>query len=140
MKFYCKICQSYKECDENKCCVDCGADLENASICPTTVIAGFKIIKEIGRGSNGTVYLAKQTSLDREVALKILTNVKTEDQKHVKSFLKEARAAARLNHPNIIQVYDAGVTNDGIYFLAMELIDGKSLEDIRYLFSSFLVN
>ena len=99
MKFYCKICQSYKECDENKCCVDCGADLENASICPTTVIAGFKIIKEIGRGSNGTVYLAKQTSLDREVALKILTNVKTEDQKHVKSFLKEARAAARAKRP-----------------------------------------
>ena len=130
MKYFCKICQLYKERDKKKCCVDCGANLENASICPTTVIAGFKIIREIGRGSNGAVYLAEQTSLDRKVALKILPDVKAEDTNFVKDFLKEARAAARLNHPGIIQIYDAGVSNDGIYFLAMELIDGKSLEEI----------
>lgn len=130
MNYFCKTCQSYKERDKKKCCVNCGANLENASICPTTVIAGFKIIREIGRGSNGTVYLAEQTSLDRNVALKILPDIKAEDTNFVKDFLKEARAAARLNHPNIIQIYDAGVTNDGIYFLAMELIDGKSLEEM----------
>ncbi|MFA6717079.1 MAG: serine/threonine-protein kinase, partial [Victivallaceae bacterium] len=113
-----------------KRCSECGVDLKDASIAPDTVIAGYKIIKEIGRGANGVVYLADQTSLDRQIALKILPDAKAEDPDFVKGFLKEARAAARLNHPAIIQVYDAGMTNSGIYFLAMELIDGKSLEEI----------
>jgi len=130
MKYFCKKCQSYTKNDNNKCCLECGATLEDASIAPSTVIAGFKIINEIGRGSNGVVYLAEQTSLDRQVALKILPDAKAEDPNFVKAFLKEARAVARLNYPGIIQVYDAGVTNDGIYFLAMELIEGKSLETI----------
>ena len=130
MKYFCKKCQSYIERDEKKCCVGCGADLKDASIAPDTVIAGFKIIKELGRGSNGVVYLAEQTSLNRQVALKILPDAKAEDPKFVKDFLKEARAVARLNHHNIIQVYDAGVTANGIYFLAMELVSGKSIEDI----------
>ena len=130
MKYFCEKCQSYTERDEKKCCLECGANLEDASIAPSTIIAGFKIIKEIGRGSNGVVYLAEQTSLDRQVALKILPDAKAEDPKFVKDFLKEARAVARLNHNNIIQVYDAGVTGNGIYFLAMELVSGKSIEDI----------
>ena len=117
MKYFCKNCQSYTESDNKKCCRECGAALRDASIAPLTVIAGFKIIKEIGRGANGVVYLAEQTSLDRQVALKILPDVKAGDPDFVKDFLKEARAAARLNYPSIIQVYDAGVTNDGIYFL-----------------------
>ncbi len=130
MKYFCEKCQSYTERDEKKCCLECEANLEDASIAPSTIIAGFKIIKEIGRGSNGVVYLAEQTSLDRQVALKILPDAKAEDPKFVKDFLKEARAVARLNHNNIIQVYDAGVTANGIYFLAMELVNGKSIEDI----------
>lgn len=130
MKYFCKKCQSYTERDEKKCCLKCGANLQDASIAPATIIAGFKIVKEIGRGSNGVVYLAEQTSLDRQVALKILPDAKAEDPKFVKDFLKEARAVARLNHNNIIQVYDAGVTGNGIYFLAMELVNGKSVENI----------
>jgi serine/threonine protein kinase len=130
MKYFCKKCQSYTERDNKRCCQECGAALKNASIAPSTVIGGFKIVKEIGRGSNGVVYLAEQTSLDRKVALKILPDAKAKDPNFVKDFLKEARAAARLNYSGIIQVYDAGVTNDGIYFLAMELIEGKSLENI----------
>ncbi len=129
MKYFCKNCQSYTERDKKKCCPECGVNLKDASVAPSTIIAGFQIIEEIGRGSNGVVYLAEQTSLDRKVALKILPDAKAEDPGFVKAFLKEARAAARLNHPNIIQAYDAGVTGDGIYFLAMELIDGRSLEE-----------
>jgi tRNA A-37 threonylcarbamoyl transferase component Bud32 len=110
--------------------VECGRSLKDAALAPSTVIAGFKIIKEIGRGANGIVYLAEQTSLNREVALKILPDAKAEESGFIDAFLKEARAAARLNHPNIVQVYDAGITDEGIYFLAMELIDGKSLEDV----------
>ena len=130
MKYFCKKCQSYIESDNKKCCSKCGTAFKNASIAPLSLIAGFKIIKEIGRGANGVVYLAEQTSLNRQVALKILPDIKAEDPKFVKSFLKEARAAARLNYSGIIQIYDAGVTNNGIYFLVMELIDGKSLENI----------
>ncbi|MDD5598190.1 MAG: serine/threonine-protein kinase, partial [Victivallaceae bacterium] len=130
MKYFCEKCRAYTERNAEKCCSECGVDLKDASIAPDTVIAGYKIIREIGRGANGIVYLAEQTSLDRQIALKILPDAKAEDPDFVKGFLKEARAAARLNHPAIIQVYDAGVTNNGIYFLAMELIDGKSLEDI----------
>ena len=128
MKYFCKKCKSYTERANKKCCPVCGANLKDAAIAPETVIAGFKIVEEIGRGSNGVVYLAEQTSLDRQVALKILPDAKAEDPDFVKAFLKEARAAARLNHPNIIQAYDAGMTSDGVYFLAMELIDGRSLE------------
>ena len=128
MKYFCTRCQAYTERDLNKCCPKCEADLREASIEPSTVIAGFEIIREIGRGANGIVYLARQTSLDRQVALKILPDAKAEDPDFVKAFLKEARAAARLNHPNIIQAYDAGVTREGINYLAMELIEGKSLE------------
>ncbi len=130
MKYFCGKCQSYTERDEKKCCLECRANLEDASIAPHTVIAGFKIINEIGRGSNGVVYLAEQTSLGRQVALKILPDAKAEDPKFVKDFLKEARAVAHLNHNNIIQVYDAGITANGIYFLAMELVNGKSIENI----------
>ncbi|MDD5698086.1 MAG: serine/threonine-protein kinase [Victivallaceae bacterium] len=128
MQYFCKKCRSYTERDDDKCCPKCGADLKDAVIAPSTVIAGFKIIRELGHGANGVVYLAEQTSLDRQVALKILPDAQAEDPDFVKAFLKEARAAARLNHPNIIQVYDAGVTDGGIYFLAMELIDGEALE------------
>ena len=130
MKYFCNKCKSYTERDDHKSCRQCGADLKDAAFAPSTTLAGFKIINEIGRGANGVVYLAEQTSLDRQVALKILPDAKAEDPDFVKAFLKEARAAARLNHPAIIQVYDAGVTDNGIYFLAMELIDGKSLENI----------
>jgi serine/threonine protein kinase len=94
------------------------------------VIAGFEIDKELGRGANGIVYLGHQLSLERKVALKILPEDKAEDPEFVKNFLKEARAAAKLNHQNIVQAYDAGVTEDGIYFFAMELIDGETLDEL----------
>ena len=94
------------------------------------LLPASKSSKKSAAVSNGVVYLAEQTSLDRQVALKILPDAKAEDPRFVKDFLKEARAVARLNHNNIIQVYDAGVTTNGIYFLAMELVNGKSIEDI----------
>ncbi|MDD5728610.1 MAG: serine/threonine-protein kinase, partial [Victivallales bacterium] len=130
MKYFCDKCESYTERDKDKCCRQCGADLRDAALAPETVLAGFVIHKELGRGANGVVYLAEQRSLGRKVALKVLSDAKSEDPDFVTAFLKEARAAARLNHPAIIQVYDAGLTDDGIYFLAMEFVDGKSLEQV----------
>lgn len=96
-----------------------------------TVLAGYRIESELGRGNNGVVYLARQKSLDREVALKVLLPELAAEPGYVTSFLREARLAARLDHPNIVQAYDAGPTPEGYYYFAMELVIGPSLEDVR---------
>ena len=96
-----------------------------------TVLAGYRIESELGRGNNGVVYLARQESLDREVALKVLLPELAAEPGYVTSFLREARLAARLDHPNIVQAYDAGPTPEGYYYFAMELVIGPSLEDVR---------
>ena len=84
-----------------------------------STLAGYKIEKRLGRGAMGTVYLARQLSLDRQVALKILAPRFSKDEDFIQSFLKEARSAGSLNHPNVVQVYDAG--NEGDYhYMSME--------------------
>ncbi|MFA7230423.1 MAG: protein kinase [Victivallaceae bacterium] len=131
MQYHCGKCGRHTDAihaDGTVKCPECGGSLAGASITPGTVIAGFKILKEIGRGANGVVYLARQVSLERDVALKILPEEKVGEPGFVDNFFREARAAARLNHQNIVQAYDAGVTGDGIYFFAMELISGKTVE------------
>ena len=95
------------------------------------VLPGYRIVAEIGRGNNGVVYLARQTSLDREVALKLLLKERAEeDPEYIRKFLHEARLAARLDHPHIVQALDAGVF-EGIYYFAMEYVPGESLEQLR---------
>jgi serine/threonine protein kinase len=94
-------------------------------------IAGFRIEKRLGRGASGTVYRAHQISLDRPVAFKILAPALAGDEKLVGRFLREARAAARLNHPRVVQVYDAGQEGD-LYFIAMEFLEGGSLRDLLH--------
>ena len=94
-------------------------------------IAGFRILRELGRGNNGVVYLARQLALDREVALKLLLPELAAEPDYVRSILREARLAARLDHPNIVQALDAGSSSDGYYFFAMEYVPGRTLEEIR---------
>ena len=94
-------------------------------------IAGFQILSELGRGNNGVVYLARQLALNREVALKILLPELVGEPGYITNFLREARLAARLDHPNIIQALDTGSTPDGLYYFAMELVDGRTLEELR---------
>jgi serine/threonine-protein kinase len=90
-------------------------------------IAGYRILGELGRGGMGMVYRAEQTSLHREVALKVLNRDLTRDPAFVAKFVAEARAAAKLQHPNVVQVFD--VDNDGeTYFYAMEVMHEGSLE------------
>jgi serine/threonine protein kinase len=86
----------------------------------------YEILEELGSGGMGKVYRAKNLTLERIVALKTLAPVFSTDQAFVQRFLKEARAAARLNHPNIVQIYDFGCV-EGTYYLAMEYVDGESL-------------
>jgi len=92
------------------------------------VIGDFILREKLGAGSLATVFKSVQISLGREVALKVLSNEYT-DFKGVSDFLKEARAAAKLNHPNLVQAYAVGEEN-GICYLAMDYVKGKTLKDI----------
>jgi CheY-like chemotaxis protein len=88
-------------------------------------IGGFRVQERIGEGRMGVVYKALQLSMNRQVALKALHSALVADQGFVARFVNEARAAARLNHPNLVRGIDAG-SHDGVYYFAMELVNGIS--------------
>ena len=92
-------------------------------------IGDFQIISELGRGGMGIVYRARQLSLDREVALKVLPHSLRHGGRSAQRFLTEAKAAARLNHTNIVPVYARG-EHDGQYYYAMKLVEGASLDAV----------
>ena len=93
---------------------------------PGVRFGDYEILAELGAGGMGKVYRARDLTLERLVALKTLAPEFGSDPGFVRRFLKEARAAARLNHPNIVQIYDFGQVGD-TYYLAMEYVDGHSL-------------
>ncbi len=92
-------------------------------------LGDFEIVREIGRGGMGVVYEARQVSLNRRVALKVLSGGLGLTPKAVQRFRREAEAAAKLQHTNIVPVYATGEEN-GTHFYAMELIDGPSLDHV----------
>src|SRR6516162_533625 len=92
-------------------------------------IDDFAILEEIGRGGMGVVYKARQISLDRVVALKMLLADFFQKPVRLQRFLAEARAAAGLTHPNIVAVYQVGECFAGHYY-AMEYIEGRTLETV----------
>ena len=100
----------------------------NPHIHPQT-LGDFEIIREIGRGGMGVVYEARQKSLNRRVALKVLSSGLGLTAKAVMRFRREAEAAAKLHHTNIVPIYATGEEH-GIHFYAMELIDGPSLDRV----------
>jgi len=89
----------------------------------------YQIIRTIGEGGMANVYLAYDTILDREVAVKILRGDLSSDDKFVKRFQREAKAASSLTHPNIVEMYDVGEDN-GEYFIVMEYVDGRTLKSL----------
>jgi serine/threonine protein kinase len=89
----------------------------------------LEVLECLGRGGMGVVYKARQPRLNRFVALKILAREKEKDPRFAERFTREAQALARLNHPNIVTVYDFGETN-GLYYLLMEFVDGMSLRQL----------
>jgi len=91
-------------------------------------VAGYKLLGRLGSGAVGVVYRALQTSLDREVALKILNAEASKDPDKVASFRREAIAAGRLSHPNLVQVHDVGDEGE-LHFYSMELVPGGTLEE-----------
>lgn len=97
---------------------------------PGTILNGYRIEHEIGRGAMAVVYLATQLDLARPVALKVLSAELASDKEYVSRFFNEARAAAALSHPNIIQAYDAGAAEGGIYYFCMEYVEGETMLNI----------
>ncbi len=92
-----------------------------------TVLGDFRLLRRLGKGGMAEVWLAEQESLKRNVALKLLRPDLTEDETYVARFQTEAKAAAGLNHPNIVQVYTVGERH-GQYFIAQEYVQGQTLK------------
>ena len=91
-------------------------------------IANFELLERIGQGGMGTVFKARQISMDRIIALKVLPPSMARQKKFIERFVREARASARLNHPNIVNGIDVGHDN-GLYYFAMEYVEGENLKD-----------
>ena len=110
-------------------------DLKEQPQKPQQIVASpdvrYSIVKEIGRGNMGKVYEAYDNVLERKVAYKIPSLDLSHHPELVNDFLREAKSAASLNHPNIVIVYDAG-KQSGDYYIAMELIQGKTLKDVLH--------
>ncbi len=99
------------------------ADLPN----PGVEVFGYAIVKRLGKGGMGTVYLARQKSLDRLVAIKILHSNRLKTPGAIESFLREARNAAKLNHPNLAAVHDVHADEAlGLYLYSMEYVAGST--------------
>ena len=100
-------------------------------------LGGYHLKEEVGRGAMGVVYRGKQLVLGREVAIKVLPQTLARDSSYVARFTREAKIMANLNHPNIVQIYDAGRQNKHLYFV-MESFRGQPSPTCYIWMASFL--
>ncbi len=100
----------------------------HTAVTEAVVIPGYRIEKAVGVGGMASVYLAVQESLDREVALKVMSPTLAENAEFAERFLKEGRLTAKLSHPNLVTVYDIGLHGQ-VYYLAQEYIPGGTLRE-----------
>lgn len=136
MRFQCSQCQCVLDIDDCQpgelvACGQCNSavTVPPSPTSPGSILGDFAIVREIGVGGMGTVYLAHQISLDRDVALKVLLPNFAEDVAFIQNFINEARAAASVNHPNIVQAYAVN-SDQGLYYFAMEFVDGPTLKEL----------
>ncbi|MCZ6507061.1 MAG: serine/threonine-protein kinase, partial [Acidobacteria bacterium] len=95
-------------------------------------LSHYKILDQLGEGGMGKVYLAEDTALQREVALKVLLEEVASDPHRLKRFIREAKTVAKLNHPNIVTIYSVEKARleeeeEPVHFLTMELVEGETL-------------
>lgn len=136
MKLYCDKCKEPFPADVQPGsgtvpCPVCGAEIPvpEKSVAPGVVIGDFLVEKSLSSGGMGDVFIARQLSLDRPVALKVLRDKFNGDKEYIDGLFREARAAAKITHPNIVQAYAVGEEN-GVYYFAMELIRGETFKQI----------
>ncbi|MEW6732832.1 MAG: serine/threonine-protein kinase [Acidobacteriota bacterium] len=125
---YCPICKTCYDDNDDRCQKD-RVYLVEAFPGARIVDTKYRIDALIGQGGMGTVYRATHLELDRVIALKVVLPDFVSSGETLERFRREARAAARLNHPNVITIYDFGVLANGRAYLAMELLTGQSLRD-----------
>src|SRR3712207_767672 len=89
----------------------------------------YRLVKPLGSGGMADVYLAHDDILDRDVALKVMSNRYASDEEFVERFKREAQSAAAFSHPNIVSIFDRGASEDGTYYIAMEYLPGGTLKD-----------
>jgi len=131
MQYFCPKCDQRFEldgtCPEDRCDL---LPVETADELVGREIDGrFEVLRLLGQGGMGAVYEARQKSIDRLVALKILKRELMQDATVVKRFLLEAKAASRLSNVHTITIHDYGKTHDGLLYIAMELLKGQSLRE-----------
>jgi serine/threonine protein kinase len=107
-----------KECAMEGCALDSGA-----------LLGSYEILAPLGSGGMGDVYRARDTHLNREIAVKVLSPTFANDPNLLLRFRREAHVLASLNHPNIVTIYDIGQESSTVY-IAMELVEGKALDEI----------
>lgn len=142
----CQACNTQQD-DAARHCAKCGAALtprdhgdvpassrtaERSSdpLVGLSIDGRYRLESVIGKGGMGSVYKATRLLIGDEVAIKILNSNQTTDPHAAERFHREARAAARLKHPNAVNIYDFGVSSDGLQYLVMDLIEGRSLREI----------
>jgi serine/threonine protein kinase len=127
----CPICETAYPNEQATCSLD-GADLvPNAELEPGTVIrAKYRIVRTLGHGGMGTVYLAEHLLLGRLRALKFIRGHLSHDPRFVQRFRGEAQTAVELRHPNIVEVVDLDQSEDGTPYIAMEFVDGPDLRAV----------
>src|SRR6266849_1304857 len=96
------------------------------TLAPGTRLGPYEILAPLGAGGMGEVYRARDTRLERDVAIKVLPSSYSDDADRLRRFEQEARAASALNHPNILTVHDIG-TQDGAPYVVSELLEGETL-------------
>ena len=101
----------------------------NGDLSGRTLDGRYEVQGELGRGGMARVYRGTDTVLGRPVAVKVLSAQYTDDANFLTRFRREAQAAARLNHPNLVQVYDTG-SDDGVHYIVMEYVDAKTVADL----------
>src|SRR3954454_18536338 len=89
----------------------------------------YKVVRKLGTGGMANVYLAEDQELGSRVAIKMLDDRHSGDEQFVERFRREAKNAAGLSHPNIVSIYDRGVS-EGTYYIAMEYLDGRTLKEL----------
>jgi hypothetical protein len=133
LTFPCQSCTTCLEAEATQCgtqmqCSSCGKScvVPKAGLKPGVTLGDFVIEAQIGQGGMGTVFRARQQSMDRPVALKVLPEALSQNRSLVERFTQEIRVTARLEHPNIVTAFFAG-EDDGFLYFTMSLIEGESL-------------